>query len=196
MCEKELNEEYINMCDFSELKLPIQELYQVLALKTEDQLNDLVRDGGFVLAKNVSAKDLNFPPLATGWMLTCTKPKQEGLPRTFFIRYTTPTTKRIWLQGQKRIAERAGLEPTQVLRWCKSRITQKYELLDCVSEVIQTPRLKETYLNYNPDFSKEDFVRWKGQYEINDRFWLAKRSRLKELLLELLSETPQNYGQE
>lgn len=184
------------MRDFSELKLPIQELYDVLARKTEEQLNDLVRDGGFVLAKNVSAKDLCFPELAAGWILTCTKPKQEGLPRTVFIRYTNPTTKRIWLQGQKRIAERAGLEPAQVIRWCKSRITQKYELLDYVSEVIQTPRLKEAYLNYDPNFSKEDFLKWKTTYAITDRFWWAKRCKLKELLIELLSETPQNHGQD
>lgn len=154
---------------------------------SEQELNDYISQGNFVISRAVDCTNLPINELEGGWKLHTSKPINGTLNSILFIIPTKPQSQRIWDVGQYRIGRNAGLTSRKATRWVRANHKFKYEFLPALVEVLKDENLIKAFINYSADLQGQEYQQWLKTYNIhqyqNDFWYRMNKSNIRTLLV-------------
>lgn len=164
----------------------VQKQFETLSQISADDLDELGRTGETNLIENFPFKeDLEMPALEGGWMCRFVGNKRVGDFGSIVLLPNTIWTRKLWTEGQTKIATKAGLTGNQITLWINSSNWLKHILLPTLAEIISDPKKAEWFKSFDVNFTGDDYFRWSSRSGIELKCSKYRRRYLVSLFNEV-----------
>ena len=162
--------------DINENIYTAADLIAKIAAFTSHELNNHILNGNYVvLTKTLDLKEV-LPKLPTGWHFQYISRLQNGHYKQLVILPSDKSHQRTWNQGLYAIAANAGLKDKVAINlWAKWRNVAKFEYLPYLIMMLEDERIREHYLDYDPEWSYTQFMVWRDMLGFNDNLKTVQR---------------------
>ncbi len=171
------------------MQLNTETLFKSLAEISPDELDRKGLEGDTLLIERINYfAGIEELKLQGGWKAFYVGYREDGSTGQIILLPNHEYTTGLWIKGQKQVAVNAGLPEQYIDKWLASRVHHKHRLLPAIVKCLKDDKLKQSYLNFSHEFTREESLKWEARNDIRDGLSHNMRVKLRDLLKEW--ETP------
>ena len=162
----------------------LKERLLYLSQLSAEGIDELILKGEYIICSGLSFDNLDLPTLPDGWNIVVTLATKKLNLRSIIILPSNPDKNVVWNKGLVEYIKTTEL-PTELQElWLSSKNKNKYNLISLITKLYNDVELRSKYLEYNPDWTIEEFREWALANNSYDKLSPKKRLELIELMKE------------
>lgn len=147
-------------------------------------LEQMASEGYTCMADGRFSADFKIPPAKGHWKYMLVPSSKGPDFRMLVLLPNSTQTRAIWMKGQVKMAERAGLSATHAEAWAHSSLGRRHELLERLVGIMNDPVQIAAYREFNKETV---YPEWVNKHQIRDGLSTVARLALVAQIEELLA---------